>query len=175
MNIIKPFINDDKSINFKKYNGYHTGVDIDISNVTALASGVVTFIGNDLDGVSVSVEYDSDYTVRYSSLKSSELKINQTVSKGQAIGISNKSLHLEILKPVQPVAGPVWPVRINTLTHYKHDPTPLADGSFILDNTDVWYNNINFIIDRPDDSPDLGVGTPPDKGEPMDGSNILNK
>ena len=169
MQIIKPFISNEYSYEFKKYGGFHTGVDIDIVNVTALASGVVTNIGKDSDGTAVTVQFDANTSLRYLHLKTVSVNTGAIINKGDTIGAADRFLHFEYIKPTK--GNPAWPVRIGSVTHYKHDPTPIIDGSLVIDNTDAWYNNVNLGIEQFGDYADVAVA--PSTNEDMIGSGFI--
>jgi len=146
MKILKPFIHDKNSPDFKKYrNSYHTGVDVEVDgDVIALASGMVTDVGRDREGLAVTIQYDGDISLRYMGLRATSLRLGSEVDKGDIVGQTRKELHFEYIKPFPQLGIPEWPVRIGRLTHFKHDPTPIITGQIIIDNSDEWWANVDF-------------------------------
>jgi len=171
MDIIKPFIDDEHSEEFKKYGGFHTGVDVNVFDVKALASGVVIDIGRESGGVAVTVQFDVNSCLRYMHMRLINLHLGSTLKKGDSVGLSNKYLHFEYIKPIS--IKPIWPVRIGKLTYYKHDPTPIITGDLVIDNTDVWYANLDLNFEYVDD--EIEVIIPPPIDDDMVGSRMINQ
>jgi murein DD-endopeptidase MepM/ murein hydrolase activator NlpD len=147
MQILIPFIDDDKSLEFTKYGGFHMGVDVDIINIFALASGVITEIRRDANGFDIMVKYDELVTLRYMRIRQTSLRTGSVVSKGDAIGVANKYLHFEYLRPIKPQMAQT-PVRIGRTTFFRYDSEPILQGELVIDNSDIWYANL--LMDPPD-------------------------
>lgn len=77
---------------------FHHGIDFDASHrpLAALASGVVSGIGNDKErGVYLVTRY-SKYDVTYAGLANVFARFGQTVKAGQTIAVSGSGLHMEV-------------------------------------------------------------------------------
>lgn len=169
--ILKPWVADNRSPLYKKYNGYHTGVDINVVDVVTFTSGVVSFVGKDSDGIIVTVKFDDTHSLRYGHLKSASVREGNILSKGDAIGAADRFCHFEYIRPDRNPEGD-WPVRIGATTYYKFDPTDIIMGDLVIDNTDVWYNSLNIHRDRPDDIQEIDIE--PDIGTNMRGASMID-
>lgn len=121
-----PFIDSDKHPLYKKYK-YHTGIDITASHVYSYASGVVISIGSSEDLYAVTVQYDSRISLRYLHLKSVCVSIGDILYPNMKIGTADQYVHFEYVSVSKD--NSIWPVRIGTMTYYKHDPELVLNGS----------------------------------------------
>lgn len=142
--ILKPHIQDELDPNFKKYRGYHTGVDIIAASVYNLCPGVVVLCGKESIGQIVIVQYDLNNCISYRGFESVAVTEGQFVDTYQYLGHVKSKLHVDYITSGENV----WPVRIGDQTLYKHDPTDIilhGYESFVnyfemVDEDDVVYS-----------------------------------
>lgn len=143
--ILVPWISNRQSKLYSTYKTLHTGLDIQTHDVYGFQSGVVTQIGKDEDGHSVvTVQYSGHVSLRYGHLMDVYVKSGETLFVGSFIGVAYKYLHFEYVT----TESSIWPVRIGTITYYKHDPEPLLSGDIIL-NANDWshVHQVNYYYD----------------------------
>lgn len=123
--IVRSWIVDKNSTAFKNHGGYHTGIDLQCTTVYSVCYGVVIELGMHDEGYYfVTVQYDKDNCVRYMHLKSESVTLGSLVAKDDEIGEANKYVHFEYLTSKE--GQPSLPVRIDTVTFYKQNPTNIA-------------------------------------------------
>lgn len=128
-----PFIGSTKHTLYKKH-GYHTGMDIKSSDVFSFASGVVIAIGKDNGSYAVTVQYDCKISLRYMHLKAICISLGAVLYRGDKIGTADKHVHFEYITTDKEES--IWPVRIGTMTYYKHNPELILSGSVRLNAND---------------------------------------
>ena len=112
--------------------GYHTGVDIQTTQVYSVCEGVVIEIGNNIEGITVSVQYNVNICVRYCCLQNTELTLGQGIHMGDLVGTTEDFVRFEYA--ITDKLESLWPVRINILQYYKQDPINIVEGTTILQN-----------------------------------------
>lgn len=115
-----------------------TGIDVAAHTVYSLFAGVVIQVNkDDCKRCSVIVQYDSYRYVRYSHLKSASVKMGEIIKSDAEIGEADQFVHVEYMTTSVNTSDTVlFPVRVGAITLYKHDPTALVSGDFILDGGD---------------------------------------
>lgn len=146
-----PWIESDSDLQYKSYGGYHTGIDLAASEVYSCTSGVVTQVGTDSSGMhELTIQYDATVSLRYMNLKNVSVRVNAIIHKGDYIGAANKFVHFEYISINKEDSK--WPVRIGTVTYFKHDPDLLFTGKVLLNSND-WskIQVVNTYYDTPYD------------------------
>lgn len=134
-NILVPWISSEKSEWYQIHHGFHTGLDIEANEIYSWESGVVTQIGQSENNLySVTVQYSGQISLRYMHLKSVYVNTSDVLFAGSFIGIADKHVHFELL--INDPNSSNWPVRIGTITYYKHDPEDLFTGKILLNAND---------------------------------------
>lgn len=134
-NILVPYIDDEKDSWYKQYGGYHTGVDVEGLETYSYQSGVVTQIGKmDTNLYAIVIQYTASTSLRYANMSSLCVKQGDVISQGQLIGIAKKFVHFEYLTKDKGTS--MWPVRVGSMTYFKHDPELLFDGTVQLNAND---------------------------------------
>lgn len=140
--IITPYIDDEKSENYRKYKQLCSGVDIAGSDVFSLCPGTVVILMYKNYKYTVTIRYDDSHYVTYSELIDCEVKLNSFVDEGQRVGACKSLLHFEYANSTESR----WPVRIGKVDAYKHDPTDLLTGYKDIfqsqSNTDIQGSNL---------------------------------
>ena len=124
--IVRPYIDSIADPNYKKYNGYHTGVDLKATSVYNLCPGTAVFVGEDATGQIVIVQHDISHCVMYKELKSVAVSAGQFVDSAQLIGTVKSYVHVDYLTD----GNTMWPVRVGSQTLYKHDPTDIIFNGY---------------------------------------------
>lgn len=125
-----PYIGNIHDKMYKKYKGFHTGVDIEGKEIYTICPGVCTLVGkNDDEGDVVIIQYDRNTSFRYCNLLSVSATMGSIVLPDQQIGIADKFVHFELL--TRQVSD--WVVRVGKEVHYKQDPTDYAYGNIPFD------------------------------------------
>ena len=120
-----PWIDSEKDPWYKKYGGFHTGIDIIGRNVYANCPCVCTYIGHtEEDRNVVIIQYDKTTSFRFANLVSVNVSTNAIVEQGQLIGVANRFVHFEYLNR----ESSQWCVRVGHETYYKHDPYTYVKG-----------------------------------------------
>lgn len=134
-NILVPYISNDQDDWYKVYGGYHTGLDIEGSEIYSFQSGVVTQIGDMGNGLcSVVIQYTAKTSLRYANMSSTCIHKGDVIRQGQMIGVAKKFVHFEYLTSEK--EDSMWPVRVGSNTYFKHNPELLIDGTVKLDAND---------------------------------------
>lgn len=133
-----PYISDEKSIWYRRYGGLHSGIDILCDKAYSICKGVVAYVGQDMDNntYSVTIQYNSEESIRYCNLKSSEVGRGDIIERDQLIGYTDNHLHFEYVTRTQRES--IWPVRISKFQYYKQDPEDYASGKAILPDS-IYY------------------------------------
>ena len=121
--VVKEYVDSDRSALYKVYKGYHTGVDLKSSNVYSMCPGVVSIVNTMPDSklLSVVIQFDATNCIIYSNIVNSMVDVGQIVSTYQQIGTCKDFVHFEYANTVPSR----WPVRVGAQTFFKHDPTQL--------------------------------------------------
>lgn len=130
-NVTYPYIDDEDNSWYEKYGSYHSGIDIECTDVYSLCKSVVTYIGEDSDNGElkkvVIVQYDAERSLRYCHLTDVYVEAGDIIEDKLLIGKADKWCHFELLTATQTES--VWPVRVGAKTYYKQDPELYADGT----------------------------------------------
>lgn len=138
--IIKPFIDNVKSYQYRLYKGYHPGIDLECKTVYAPCNITMLYQGYDEDRRRcIVLQYDGDICLRFSNLSSISLKNEfQKVYKGDELGKCNKFVHFEILSYF---IQSDWRVRVLDREYSKLDPTAYAQPDYAWNLQSIYRNN----------------------------------
>lgn len=146
--ILNYWIDDTKSDEYKKHGGYHSGVDIEATDVYALCSCVCTYVGEDeYDQKVVIVQYDANTSFRYANLSRVDVVGGQIITYEDQIGVADEFVHFELLTREESQ----WIVRVGKETYYKHDPISYVRGEYEFENepeTMVWNDVSPYLDDK---------------------------
>lgn len=142
---------NDKSANtsyiLKKYNQtkmpYTSGLEIKASSVYSICPGKVVAVGRESNKFSVSVLVNSRQLVRYAHLDYADVSLGQDITYNTYIGSCSKYVRFEYCTDVK--NDSIWPVRIQSIEMYKHDPYGLIDGS---EKLTVYFDNTGQTFDE---------------------------
>lgn len=110
---------------------YVTGLEIKADEVYSVCSGKVIYVGHTSSSkYSVTVLVNSKQMIRYTNLLSVNVKEGQQLTFRESVGVADKFVRFEYCTPTK--GSSVWPVRIKSLTMYKHDPLGLLTGDIKL-------------------------------------------
>lgn len=105
---------------------YNTGMNIKGNNVYSICPGTVLYVGKDLNNIyTVNVSVNMNQIIRYCNLKSVDVTSGDVIDMNDPIGVAHKYVHFEYCTSEKSN----WPVRINNIQYYKHNPEGLLDGS----------------------------------------------
>lgn len=145
--IVMPFIDDVKSKEYKKYGGYHTGIDIKAEEVYANCHCVVIYVGyNTEDKNVVVIQYDVNTAFRFANLLSVNVEEGTPIETGTLIGIADEFVHFEYWNRQESE----WIARASKETYYKHDPIEYVKGNVEFNNTvqNLEFQDIDPSIDQ---------------------------
>ena len=130
------YVLDSKSI--------HTGVDIECENVYSVFDGVVIQCCMLDDHMSMIVQYNGSYCVRYSNMKSCELIVGHLVKNGDLLGSADEFVHFELLSTVRSSSG--TKVTVGSLRLFKIDPMDVVCGKMKFSDTPDYSNNQDYAL-----------------------------
>ena len=134
--VLLPYISDNRSDMYKLNKGYHTGIDIEASEVYNMYTGTVIQVGIEEDNsYAVTVEYNGDIALRYMNLLKAYVTPGDYIYLGAFIGSANKFVHFEYVNTRKDDS--IWPVRVGEKTYYKHDPEVIFDGRLKLRSNNI--------------------------------------
>lgn len=142
--ILKAWIGDAKSKEYRQNKGYHTGIDIVADSVYSICAGVCTYVGNSSEERNVAViQYDHDISFRYCNLDVVAIKKGQIIEEPytQEVGVAHDWVHFEVIS----TAHSNWCVRVGGRDYYKQDPLPYLNGE--MDFISDWYRYDNISSD----------------------------
>lgn len=119
--ILKPYIDTENSVNYKKYRGYHSGVDLAAKEVYNLLQGQIIYVKHLDLKYTVVVKLSTSMCISYSNLKSCKFSRGDIISAGEHIGSCFTYVHVEYLSIIESM----WPVRFGVDTFYKNNPTDI--------------------------------------------------
>lgn len=125
--IIKPYINDKNSKDFKKYGTLHTGIDVSGQSVHSMSRGEV-ILANDNKVIIA----DGKDGFCYSNLDDVYVQEHDLITSNQVIGGCKDYVHVEYITST----GTQWPVRVEGKTYYKQDPTDLIVNGYVKYDSD---------------------------------------
>lgn len=121
---------------------YHTGVDIEGTNIYCPCKGVCIFNGLIENKPSCTVQYSNNICLRFTHLKEVNVNEGQLVEYDSIIGIADKYVHFEYLTSEN--TYPHFRVFFNAQNSYfmyKHDPMLVLSGNTGFDNHPVASTN----------------------------------
>ena len=128
--VLRTWVDDNQSSDYKKYREYHTGVDLKATSVFTICPCVCTYIGRDeYDKNVVIVQYDAYRSFRYANLESVSVSQGSALTTGTQLGIADKFVHFELLTRDESM----WPVRVWREDYYKQNPMEYVRGEIGLE------------------------------------------
>lgn len=131
----------------KRYNQtkmpFTSGLEIKASSVYSICPGKVIAVGKESKKFSVSVLVNSNQMIRYTNLDYADVSLGQSITYNTYIGSCSKYVRLEYCTGVK--GDSIWPVRIQDIEMYKHDPYGLVDGS---EKLTVYFDNTGQTFDE---------------------------
>ena len=110
---------------------YVSGIEIKATEIYSICPGkVIAKSWSFSSKWSVTVLVNSNQIIRYINLHESDVTEGQQLGFRTFIGIANKFVRFEYCTPIQNESK--WPVRIKSLTMYKHNPLGLLSGDIKL-------------------------------------------
>lgn len=142
--VLKPWIDNIRSQEYKQYKKFHTGLDIQADKVYNYAPGAVIQIGYTGVHYVVTVQYSAEISLRYDHLKKVDVEEGQILHPGMLIGLADRYVHFEYISTNQ--ENSKWPVRIGPITYFKHNPQLVFDGTVVINYEDwkVVTQNIGY-------------------------------
>lgn len=124
--VLKDWIGDPKSKEYRQNKGYHTGVDIVAENVYSICAGVCTYVGKSSEERNVViVQYDHNVSFRYCNLDVVSVRKGQTVDYQMEVGVAHEWVHFEVIT----TTFSDWCVRVGGRDYYKQNPSTYARGA----------------------------------------------
>lgn len=143
-NVIKEYVVDENSKYVLDSKSIHTGVDIECENVYSVFDGVVIQCCMLDDHMSMIVQYNGTYCVRYAHLKSCECTAGHLVKNGDLLGVADEFVHFELLSTVRSTSG--TKVTVESLRLFKIDPMDVVCGKMKFSDTPAYSNNRDYAI-----------------------------
>ena len=135
--VLKDWIGDPKSKEYKQNKGYHTGIDIVADNVYSICAGVCTYVGKSSEERNVViVQYDHNTSFRYCNLDVVSVRKGQIVDYHAELGVAHEWVHFEVIT----TTFSDWCVRVGGRDYYKQNPSIYARG-------EVDYSNSGMVED----------------------------
>ena len=134
--VLKDWIGDPKSKEYKQNKGYHTGIDIVADNVYSICAGVCTYVGKSSEERNVVIiQYDHNVSFRYCNLDAVVVRKGQLIEEPytQEIGVAHEWVHFEVIT----TSHSNWCVRVGGRDYYKQNPISYAKGEESL--VSDWY------------------------------------
>ena len=134
----------------KKYNDeslpYVSGLEIAGTSIYNVCPGKVVAVGQESNKTyAVTVFINNNQMIRYTNLEYADVKVGQQLTFRDYIGRCKKFVRLEYCTPNK--GHSIWPVRIDDITMYKHDPEGLINGSIKLKVYYGGYEDSSSITD----------------------------
>lgn len=137
--VLKEYCIDRSNPLYRKYKGFNTSLNLEATSVYSLYSGIVSMITGDSKlGYEVVVLLNLNQAIRYSNLKSINVKINQQVDVSQLLGEAKKVLVLEYLSTY---TYNQYSFRLGTIQMYKDDPMKLFSDSNVVTSSSHQFND----------------------------------
>lgn len=126
--ILKEYVDDKNSDLYKKYRGFHKGIDIEGQSVFSIFPGKIVNVGKDSGYRSIIIRYDNNNLIMYKHLKSIvyDVSVGQDVDVSKLLGYACKYVHVQYLSREKSR----WPVRVNDETFYANDPTDIVTNGY---------------------------------------------
>lgn len=143
--ILKDWIVDPKSKEYRQNKGYHTGIDIVAENVYSICAGVCTYVGKSSEERNVViVQYDHNLSFRYCNLDVISVRKGQLISEPytQEIGVAHEYVHFEAITTTKSN----WCVRVGGRDYYKNDPMRYLKREVTLISDWYRYDDISTEI-----------------------------
>lgn len=136
----------DKSSEYVSNTGsIHTGVDIECDYVYSVFDGVVIQICMLDEHMSVTVQYNGTYSVRFSHMKRVDCNAGQLIKRGDLIGSSDEFVHFELLTSYRSEYGSK--VIVGDLELFKSDPIDIVLGKMKFEDTPNYSKNYNYALE----------------------------
>ena len=144
VDVIRPYIDSDKDVNFRLYGGLNTGVDIaaDSYIYAALFGSVIDVSDYDNRTKIVTLQYDSDQIIRYANLSEVYVDVNYEVNPWEAVGWSNNYIHVEYGTAWKKNAR--WSIKLLRNVWYKQDPMSFVEGTMSSINESSDSRSISY-------------------------------
>lgn len=151
--VLKQCVLDKQDPLYKKYGGFHTGVDLIATTVFSLTPGKIIHVGSDGSHKKIIVALDDFNWCIYGNLRLTSVSIGDTVFPKSYVGYADRYVHFEYCNSTQSL----WPVHVLKWTLYKQDPmviieTPQKFGalsSFKVKVDSFWENHFDTDVDMP--------------------------
>lgn len=136
-NVLYPYIDSDTDEWFKRYGGFHTGIDVQCKSVHSACQGVVIMIGEDHeDGtLEITIQYDAYQGFRYCHIERSLVQPGDIIQNGQWIADAKDFVHFEYIDVKEENSQGIC--HVGTMNYYKHNPLVYATGEQVLPNEDL--------------------------------------
>lgn len=117
---------------------YHTSVSVCTHDVYSICDGVVVEILTANNGYIVTIQYTVEKSFRYCRLNNIHIYLGQLVTEGSLIGECADYVDFEYITTQKSL----WPVRVNSETYYKQDPTNYLTGKIqcLVSHEPINYN-----------------------------------
>ena len=123
--VLKDWIDDSKSKEYRQNRGYHTGVDIAADDIYSICAGVCTYVGKSSEERNiVIVQYDHDVSFRYCNLHAVAVRKGQIIEPKMKLGVAHRWVHFEVIT----TSFSDWCVRVGGRDYYKQNPSAYARG-----------------------------------------------
>lgn len=140
--ILVPWIDNVNDKWYKTYGGYHTGIDIKGKFIYSYGSGVVKILNkNENNMYTVVIKHDNTNIFAYSHLSDVVLSIDEGIEDGTLIGMCDEFVHFE--HSYAKGQDNRWPVRVDSTTYFKQNPSLVLDGQFKLYSND-WHRVLDI-------------------------------
>lgn len=142
--VLKDWIGDPKSKEYKQNKGYHTGIDIVAENVYSICAGVCTYVGKSSEERNVViVQYDHNVSFRYCNLDVVAVRKGQIIDPNMELGVAHEWVHFEVIT----TSFSDWCVRVGGRDYYKQDPSTYARGTVDYSTSGNVENFIFYEVD----------------------------
>lgn len=124
---------------YQQYKGFNTSINLSATSVYNLYSGYVVMIpGDKKSGYEVVILINQNQAIKYSNLKSVDVKMHQQVDVSQKIGEARTYVRVEYLSTY---VKNQFPFRVNSTQMYKDDPAKIIDPfNSYIQNESPQYN-----------------------------------
>lgn len=123
--VLREWCMDKTSPLYKEYKGFNTSINLETNKVYNAYTGHVAMVSGDKRlGYDVVVRINDTQAIRYSNLKSVDVKMRENVDISQQIGEANKYVKVEYLTTR---ANNQYAFRIGDKQMYKDDPSKIID------------------------------------------------
>lgn len=137
--VLRQYCIDKSNPLYQQYKGFCTSVNLEATNVFTMYSGRIAMIsGDERSTYQVVVQINSNQCIRYTNLKSVNVKYNQQVDVSQQIGVARRYVGVEYLTTY--VKNP-FSFRLGSIQLYKDDPAKILDSTISsIQNNSLQYS-----------------------------------